>query len=542
MKGALGQLDFIAEGGVGAVYRTKYRMPAHPHTALAYKEFKASSLTPEQLKRAVAEFNQAVRFRQSLSNADRSDLDSRTVWPLEMVTDAGRTVGGLMPLIPQEFFVSLHPPHLNGQERHKPRELAFLPSPQDRSFSAGFSQSQLNEFSDIVIRAVLLAQLVYSVALLHKHGIVYGDISLKNAVFALNQPRVMLLDCDAVAPLTDPSRKQLNSPYFLPPECEAPGSSPVARGAEYRQDQATDVYKLALCVVRGLSQGKGATQCKKTDHLVGVLPSKTLQTINAALSLDPAARPKAKELFEALSSFVNSMSQSPVINDFHPVSTVVPRNEDVLFVWDVENATVAFLHGPNGFSTPVDPNWGQYTVSVPKSGVYTLEIMKREASARQPSDFIQVFDMPDFDIASSTTLSKLVPAIPALQPVEIASVLESLPARPAIEIGADFIPKIPAPSADPILRQLAALAGTVSSVDLVNQAIQTYAPPVLTHAAGIEQITGKLAVGERLVRNVLDSAQADLKATLEEAIAGSLADAVRRVNDAVTNKRNSVMP
>jgi serine/threonine protein kinase len=305
---ALGQLDFIAEGSVGAVYRTKYRLPAHPHTALAYKEFKASSLTPEQLKRAVAEFNQAAQLRSSLAPSSITELDSCFLWPLTVVVEGGRTMGGLMPLIPQEFFVSLHPPHLNGQERHKPRELAFLPSSRERCVNAGLSHAQVDEFGHFAIRATILSRLVQAIALIHQHGWVFGDLSLSNVLFATDPPRVMLLDCDAVAPLTDPSRKQMNSPYFLPPECEAPGSNPFARGAEYRQDQATDVYKLALCVVRGLSQGKGATQCKKTNHLVGVLPPKTLQTINAALSLDPAARPKAKELFEALSSFVKEPS------------------------------------------------------------------------------------------------------------------------------------------------------------------------------------------------------------------------------------------
>ena len=49
---------------------------------------------------------------------------------------------------------------------------------------------------------MLLAQLVYDVARLHKQGWVYGDLSFKNAAFAISPPRMILLDCDGAADLT----------------------------------------------------------------------------------------------------------------------------------------------------------------------------------------------------------------------------------------------------------------------------------------------------------------------------------------------------
>lgn len=447
-----------------------------------------------------------------------------------------------MPLIPADFFVSLHPPHLSGQVQSKPRGLAFLSSPSDRNKKAGFSQAQLDEFSDLAIRAAVLANLVYAVARLHKHGLVYGDISLISAVFALDPPRVVLLDCDAVAPLSDSSRRQIHSPGFLPPECQEPGTHAFARGNAFFQDTRTDVYKLALCVIRGLSQGKGATQLKTTDHLRGVLPPAVLAVIDQALDPNPDRRPSAKELFEALANFVQAATRSPTINYFRPVTTVVPRGGDVVFLWDVENAKEAFLRGPNGFSTKVDPGRGQYGVEVKTSGTYTLEVLRRGASVSQPSEFIQVFDLPDFDITSSTVLSNLVPTIPAVAPVDINSVLEALPERPAVSIGSSFIPRIPNPSAVPLIRQLNALTGEVSPLEVVNRTIESYTPPALGWITDLGQVTGDLLAGGNALQDSFGIARHDLQESLQNATAATLADAIHRVNDGVTRKQQSVMP
>ena len=67
---------------------------------------------------------------------------------------------------------------------------------------------------------VLLAQLVYAIGRLHKHGWVFGDLSFKNAVFALDPPRMMLLDCDGAADLRDLGPQAgASTPCWDPPEC-----------------------------------------------------------------------------------------------------------------------------------------------------------------------------------------------------------------------------------------------------------------------------------------------------------------------------------
>ena len=294
----LGALTFIASGGFGEVFRTGFRLPGY-RGALAYKELK-SSLPQDRYSRAVEAMRQAVRLRDSMPTGNRSDLDEVTVWPLALVEEGGVVRGCLMPLIRPEFFAELHPPAA-GKKVSKTRELGWLPARSGVLQRAGVSQEEVDEFSDPLVRMRILAWLVYPVVLLHSHGVVYGDMSLKNAVFCLGEhPRSVLMGCDSVARLDDMSRRQANSPFFLAPECEEPGHNPFARGRAHFQDTRTDVYKLGLCVVRCLSRGRGAMQLKSADHLTGQLSPECLDVIKASLSQDPDQRPTAKQLYHAL--------------------------------------------------------------------------------------------------------------------------------------------------------------------------------------------------------------------------------------------------
>ena len=209
-----------------------------------------------------------------------------------------------MPLIRPEFFVELPPP-ATGKKVSMNRDLTWLVARPSTLQRAGFPQEEVDELSGLLVRMIILVWLVYSIRLLHKYGAVYGDISLKNAVFCLGEyPRFVLMDCDGVARLDDVSRRQANSPFFLAPECEEPGHNPFARGRAHFQDTRTDVYKLGLCVVRCLSRGR-ATQLKSADHLTGQLSPECLDVIKASLSQDPDRRPTAEQLLVALLDDLN---------------------------------------------------------------------------------------------------------------------------------------------------------------------------------------------------------------------------------------------
>ena len=526
----------LGEGAVGAVYRTTFSLPSY-QGALAYKEILATIPSDVQ-RQALEDMRRVVSLRQALAPSDRARLDEYAAWPLEMVTDAGHDVGCLMPLIPPQFFAHVQPQ--GGRAEDIPRNIEFLSGTENLCRIAGFSQSEIDEFSERVTISAVLAKLVYVIGLLHKHGMVYGDISLKNAVFALNPPRVMLLDCDSVAPLSDPNRRHMNSPFFDAPEFKRPGTHAFARGKPHLQDKRTDVYKLACLIVRGLSRGPGATQLTNANHLRGVLDSVTFFALQKALGDDPDGRPTAKELYSALAGFVRSKSLPPVIRAFYPLTTVVPRGNDIVFVWDVDNAFTARLRGPNGFSQEVTPSWGRYTIPATHSGKYSLEVGRKGYIVSQDSELIQVFEVPEFDITNSRLP---MPQIPSLAPVEVNSILQSLPVRPAVEIGTDFIPALGTPSAEPVLRRIAqATGGEVLSLELVNRAVQTFVPPPMSEVVNLETVTSRLTAGTGVVRDALADAQTQVQGILRDAADGIVRRHIPAIEAQVTAKVNAMYP
>ena len=536
-KTDLGSLASIASGGFGEVFRTGFRLPGY-RGALAYKELK-SSLSQDKYSRAVEAMRQAVQLRDSMSDGDRSDLDEVTVWPLALVEEGGVVRGCLMPLIRPEFFAELHPP-ATGKKVSMNRDLTWLVARPSTLQRAGFPQEEVDELSGLLVRMRIMVWLVYSVALMHKYGVVYGDMSLKNAVFCLGEyPRSVLMDCDGVARLDDASRRQANSPFFLAPECEEPGRNPFARGRAHFQDTRTDVYKLGLCVVRCLSRGRGAMQRKSADHLAGQLSPECLDVIKASLSQDPDQRPTAKQLYQALNDFI-----VPVIREFRVLDSVVPRGGGTMLVWNVSNATKAFIHGLNGSVVPVDPLQGQHPVQVHDPTVFTLEICRGSQTVQQDSDLVRVFDVPKFDIESSKHYRSLSASLNTLRlpPVDISPILESFPRRPAVGIGGESAPEIMLPSIEDFVRRLDR-ASTGSYEAIVSQVMRSCRFPDLERQAGsISQMIADLPAASEEARQTIEGAQEGLRRSLEQGISGSLDQAVDDISRHVTAKYSAAKP
>lgn len=246
---------------------------------------------------------QAVCFRASLPGPDRARLDEYTMWPMDRVTDEGRDVGCLMPAIPDQFFARVQ---RLGRTERVPRGIEYLPGTYDLRSRVGLARNDNDQLDDGIAVTAVLAKLAYCVGLLHKHGLVYGDIGLKCAVFSLNPHGVMLLGCDGARALSDPDREQLDSPFFDAAEARIEGRC----AHQYGPDQRSDVYKLALVVVRCLSRGHGACQLRNADHLHALLDPATLRVLCAALAVDPDSRPSASELYSALAGFVRTRSRA----------------------------------------------------------------------------------------------------------------------------------------------------------------------------------------------------------------------------------------
>ena len=340
-KASLGQLTLLGKGGFSQVFRADgFHLP-DDSTALAYKEFTVAQA--EQAMSATA----AVSFRQKLSQEDRAELDRFFAWPKAVVEDRSDGVCGLlMPLIPKEFFGSQLDPD-TGMMIVRPREMSWLIASAEQREAA---QVDLPEI-DRTDRLILLAQLVYAIRRLHEHAWVFGDLSFKNAVFALDPPRLMLIDCDGAAALADRNRKQPSTPFWDPPECQI--ASP--HGQQVLQDTITDTYKLGLAILRCLTPGKGASSSRAIGRLVGELDTEGTDLIAGALAVDRASRPTAKELHSYLERLVFQHAAAPIVILAKLATPFRSRSQDVRIEWRVDNATIIEVSVGGSYRVEIDP-------------------------------------------------------------------------------------------------------------------------------------------------------------------------------------------
>ena len=302
----LGPLTEIAEGAYAKVYTApSYHLPGDS-ARVAYKAF-----TTALAKQARSAEN-AVSFRDLLSAADRADLDKVTVWPRAVVEERGAVVGLLMPLIPGEFFFEATD-LATGRTTTKLRDLQWLIATPEQLAANGAAEFDYAE------RLMLVGQLVYAIGLLHKHGWVFGDLSFKNAAFTISPPRMILLDCDGAADSRDLSRTQAHSLGWEPPEC----------AQKNIQDQATDIYKLGLAILRCLNPGKGAATMRDPGRLEGRLDAAGVALVERAVDPDPARRPTAAELYAYLSGAVPD-AQKAMMRPLAGVRSDAPSVEDLL--------------------------------------------------------------------------------------------------------------------------------------------------------------------------------------------------------------------
>ncbi|HRY10362.1 MAG TPA: hypothetical protein P5544_10330 [Candidatus Nanopelagicales bacterium] len=362
--GGVGEL--LGRGGSAQVFRVDLQVPGDPRR-LVFKELRpehellATGFSREAL---VREMTNAVTFRAALSEQERRDLDNRCAWPLDLVQRQGRVVGVVMPLIPADYFIDTHQ---NGRPDKMVRDLSVMVAADKWATMMGVDRSA---FTDPLDRALILMSLVDAIARLHEHGLVFGDVSLKSAVFSPATHKVLLLDCDGTASVDDPARKQPHSPGFVPPE--------IANRSTRLQDTRTDVYKLALCIVRGLQPpSRSAMQATDPTVLKPILGDWGVAELHRALHPDPEKRPTAEELFYVVKNYVDAQTRMPVIHAFKSLGTTVRRGGDVVLKWDVSdpNLNKGYLTHPDGTRQEVDLTVGQTSVKVMQSGTFRLHVV-----------------------------------------------------------------------------------------------------------------------------------------------------------------------
>jgi hypothetical protein len=416
-KADLGKLVPLAQGGFGQVFRVDGFLLPGDLAPLAYKEF--TTAHAEQARSATT----AVAFRAGLSDEDRTDLDRCCAWPKALVENPpGKVCGLLMPLIPAEFFCQQTDLD-SGQPASRPRALAWLAASTTQRDAAKVDIPEI----DRVERLILLVHLVYAIGRLHRHGWVFGDVSASNAVFSLSPLRLMLIDCDGAAELSDRKRKQYSTPLWDPPEC--PIEPVPGQAAQDLLDRETDVYKIGLAMLRCLTPGKGAASARKPARIDDELDATGKALLARALGDDRKDRPVAKDLYSYLRQLVLPMITVPEVLAARLVTPVVVRGQDARVEWQIKGATHVLLSSGNGTALSVDltRHPGGYVFRPDASGPVTLEAGNRFGSVVADLGELVLYELPAFDL----DLSKLPwPRVPALPPFTVGQLSRAAASRP----------------------------------------------------------------------------------------------------------------
>jgi hypothetical protein len=330
-RAELTDLEPIGRGGRGHVFSVSHFRLRNDPTALAYKEFISDETTQGVSAQDV------VEFRGGLSADERAHLDAMTVWPRAVVEDdGGKVCGLLMPLLPQKFFREMIDSD-TGQRAPKPLDFQWLIAKEVTRREAEIDLPDI----DRAQRLFLLARLTYVIGWLHKLGWVYGDLSFKNAVFALDPPSVMLIDCDGAAALANRLRLQYSTPFWNPPEVPIKDSAEGATLLDEQpalQSDMSDSYKLGLAILRCLTPGKGASQRRDPSALGDMLDAEGKALIAAALETKPGVRPTAKQLYAYLRKITLPLVAIPVVHDARLVNAFRLRGQSARIDWRIARA------------------------------------------------------------------------------------------------------------------------------------------------------------------------------------------------------------
>lgn len=257
---APGMLTEIGRGGEGIVFDVA-GMPG-----VVYKEYLPRTgviLNRDALERM-------IDLPRRLPASDQQRLATRSAWPSDIVVDGDRIVGYLMPRIPEAYW------RTHGA-RHDPRKVAC-----DWNYLTHRAhwQNSTSIVSDVprlntpdILR--LIADLAGTMAILHRNGIVMGDISGKNLLWT-DRPGldVYAIDCDAFRP---EGANAVNAPKESPDW----GDPAVTHG---RTDRASDVYKLGLAAYRALwSQASRTPPLRPGSR--GDIPEEMVDLIWRSLSM-----------------------------------------------------------------------------------------------------------------------------------------------------------------------------------------------------------------------------------------------------------------
>gem|GEM_PF-1466766 len=277
-RSELGELSLLGEGGEGTVYA----LASSP--SIAYKEYttKSDGWSPNE-----AGYNALRRALNEMPTEDRELVLARTAWPETAVMDGSRFVGILMRRIPKSFLCSM-----TAAKRVKTlvRDYNFLIYPEHIARKGVTYDFSAPPRATLLTCALAFAQ---TAEVLHRNGIVMGDISGSNAAWQKSDPSVIIFDCDSFSTTTTrPICIEKETPDWIDPL------------PHLGTNLHTDSYKIGLILYRMLT---GTQISAPTDdelvRLESMYPEAPLlaSTIDKSLrAVNPRYRPTASDWVAAV--------------------------------------------------------------------------------------------------------------------------------------------------------------------------------------------------------------------------------------------------
>jgi hypothetical protein len=208
----LGPTERLTDGGQGTVFR----LPTHPGFLLKHYH--------DGVGVDAAELGRLIDLPRHLSAGDQQSVRTAMAWPRCRVFDGDRLVGFVMPQAPGWFHT-----WLGGRSR--PLELQFLLYPRRAMWPS-------LPLPDLGGRAALAGRMVALFDVLHRNGLVVGDVSMKNFLWTISgPPAVFAVDCDGFQVV---GRRAAVQPVETEGWQDPADSGPLD----------SDRYKLALLVLR----------------------------------------------------------------------------------------------------------------------------------------------------------------------------------------------------------------------------------------------------------------------------------------------------
>jgi hypothetical protein len=211
--------DEIGDGGQGKVFELR------DDSSLVFKRYH------HQFHRAFdpGALQDLILLDQGVS-ANGRPLPDWAAWPHARVTSQGQVVGFLMKRVPMAFTATI-----GGRQRLT--DLSYLA--QDPRPIWG--PVRLPDDAD---RLRILSHLASALDALHGHGLVVGDLSFGNVLWATAPLGVMLIDCDGI---------HLEGGRSVMPQADTLDWHDPQAGAD-PPDRDRDRYKLSLAILRVLTR------------------------------------------------------------------------------------------------------------------------------------------------------------------------------------------------------------------------------------------------------------------------------------------------